>query len=153
MSIPRGCNFSQKHPEGDDGTNRPASYSSPKRETAMKHSKKTKAAFTLTEVMIVVLITGILAALALPSVTRARHKAQIAACQNNLRLLNDSAQQYLFVNPNPGVMSAEQLRPFFFQEKIPLCPANGIYEVYTDPSIIPTCSIGQAEGHWINVGQ
>ena len=112
-----------------------------------------KRGFSLKEVMIVVLITGILAALALPSVSRARHRAQVAACQNNLRLLNDSAQQYLFVNPNPGVMTPVELKPFFFQEKIPVCPAGGEYAVYTDPKIIPTCSIGEVGDHWINVGQ
>ena len=119
----------------------------------MQHPTHPKAAFTLTEVMIVVLITGILAALALPSVTRARQKAQVSTCQNNLRLLNDSAQQYLFVNPNPGVLTPEILKPFFFQERIPLCPASGTYSVYTDPKIIPSCSIGEAGGHWIDVGQ
>jgi len=119
----------------------------------MKHPHPPKAGFTLTEIMIVVLIIGILAALSLPSVSRARQRAQVSACQNNLRLLNDSAQQYLFVNPNPGVMSPEELRPYFFQEKIPVCPAGGSYSVHTDPTIIPSCSIGQAGGHWINVGQ
>ena len=45
-----------------------------------------KKGFTLVEIMIVVAIIGLLAAIAIPSFLNARTRSQTSACQNNLRL-------------------------------------------------------------------
>lgn len=56
------------------------------------------AGFTLVEIMIVVAIIGMLAAIAIPSFQRARHESQKAAFLNDIRILQDAFQLYNFDN-------------------------------------------------------
>jgi len=53
-----------------------------------------KKGFTLVEIMIVVAIIGLLAAIAIPSFMRARTTAQCNACINNLRQIEAAKDQY-----------------------------------------------------------
>ncbi len=53
-----------------------------------------KKGFTLVEIMIVVAIIGLLAAIAIPSFMRARTTAQANACINNLRQIEGAKDQY-----------------------------------------------------------
>jgi len=50
--------------------------------------------FTLVEIMIVVAIIGLLAAIAIPNFVRARATSQANACINNLRQIDAAAQQF-----------------------------------------------------------
>ncbi len=56
--------------------------------------KSLKAGFTLVEIMIVVAIIGLLAAIAIPNFLRARSTAQQNACINNLRQIDAAIQQW-----------------------------------------------------------
>ena len=47
-----------------------------------------KAAFTLVEIMIVVAIIGLLAAIAIPNFVKARNTAQAGACINNMKQID-----------------------------------------------------------------
>ena len=58
----------------------------------MKYSPRT--GFTLVEIMIVVAIIGLLAAIAIPNFVRARSTAQTNACINNLRIVDAAMNQY-----------------------------------------------------------
>lgn len=53
-----------------------------------------KKGFTLVEIMIVVAIIGLLAAIAIPSFMRARTTSQKNACINNLRQIEAAKDQY-----------------------------------------------------------
>ncbi|MDO9541238.1 MAG: prepilin-type N-terminal cleavage/methylation domain-containing protein [Kiritimatiellia bacterium] len=53
-----------------------------------------KKGFTLVEIMIVVAIIGLLAAIAIPSFMRARTTSQQNACINNLRQIEGAKDQY-----------------------------------------------------------
>src|SRR5476649_1174982 len=59
----------------------------------MKMHKSTKG-FTLVEIMIVVVIIGLLAAMAIPAFQKVRSSSQDKAVTNNLRQLGTGADQY-----------------------------------------------------------
>ena len=55
----------------------------------------TRRAFTLVEIMIVVVIIGLLAAMAIPAFAKVRQQSRLKAVTNNLRVLGSSAQQFM----------------------------------------------------------
>jgi type IV pilus assembly protein PilA len=71
----------------------------------MKISNKSTKGFTLVEIMIVVVIIGLLAAMAIPAFQKVRQSSQDKAVLNNARQLAAAADQYFLEN---GVSSVTQ---------------------------------------------
>lgn len=60
--------------------------------------RKSNKAFTLVEIMIVVAIIALLAAVAIPNFVKSRHEARLATCISNMRTIDGAIQQYLLKN-------------------------------------------------------
>jgi type IV pilus assembly protein PilA len=70
----------------------------------MKNLRSSKG-FTLVEIMIVVVIIGLLAAMAIPAFQKVRSASQNKAVTNNLRQLSAAGQQYFMETGNTTVNS------------------------------------------------
>lgn len=64
----------------------------------MKMKKKLNKGFTLVEIMIVVVIIGLLAGMAIPAFKKVRQQTRETAIINNLRQIASGGQQYLLEN-------------------------------------------------------
>jgi type IV pilus assembly protein PilA len=72
---------------------------------------KNKNAFTLVEIMIVVVIIGLLAAMAIPAFQKVRTASQDKAVLNNARQLSSGADQYYLENGVTSVVITNLLGP------------------------------------------
>jgi prepilin-type N-terminal cleavage/methylation domain-containing protein len=85
--------------------------------------------FTLVEIMIVVAIIGLLAAIAIPNFVKARTTSQMNACINNLRLIDSSKQQWALEQRKTTTDSPQgtDLQPYLGRGssgELPYCPAD-----------------------------
>ena len=109
----------------------------------MKTRNSRNAGFTLVEIMIVVAIIGLLAAIAIPNFVRARTTSQQNACINNLRQIDGAIQQWaLEQKKDPSATVAEtDVTPYLKNSVV--CPSGGtaFSDSYTISSVAvrPLC--------------
>ena len=115
----------------------------------MKINTLRKAGFTLVEIMIVVAIIALLAAIAIPNFVKARTASQRSACIANLKQIDGAKATWALeqkkVNSDVPVDGDLFGSTLYIREK-PGCPANGTYALL-GVDTKPTCSLGTAEGH------
>ena len=96
----------------------------------MKINKTNKAGFTLVEIMIVVAIIGLLAAIAIPNFVKAREQAQLNSIVNNLRITEGAKDQWALENKQGTGSSpvATDLSPYMKNNTFP--PTGVVGETY-----------------------
>lgn len=82
---------------------------------------------TLIELLIVVLILGALAAIAIPKITASAHNAKKNACYTNIDIINTQIEMYAADNDGnyPATLSVITNDTDYFPDGAPTCPVAG----------------------------
>jgi prepilin-type N-terminal cleavage/methylation domain-containing protein len=109
----------------------------------MKNRTSRNSGFTLVEIMIVVAIIGLLAAIAIPNFVRARTTSQKNACINNLRQIDGAVQQWALEQKKAASATVAYTDIKDYLKNSVICPSGGtaFSDSYTISTVAvkPTC--------------
>lgn len=94
---------------------------------------RVKKGFTLVELLVVVLILGALAAIAIPRISQSAESAKINACKTNVDLINSQIELY-YANTGdwPADLKSIAGNEDYFPDGAPVCPLGTNYSYSAD---------------------
>ncbi len=112
----------------------------------MKITTNRTAGFTLVEIMIVVAIIGLLAAIAIPNFVKARNTSQTNACINNMRQIDSGIQQWALEKSKKDTDAAvvAEVALYIKGGAMPTCPAGGAYSMAASVATVPSVTCANA---------
>lgn len=95
----------------------------------LKMLKTGEKGFSLVELMVVVVIIGVLVAIAIPVYNRTTDRAERGACHANQRMIEGAASQHA-MNTDKSIndVKIEDLKEYF-NDGTPTCPSGGTYDI------------------------
>jgi type II secretory pathway pseudopilin PulG len=107
----------------------------------MKLKTFSRAGFTLLEIMIIVSLIGLLAAISIPTFLRARTTSQTNVCINTLRQIESATHQWALELKKGATAVVTEADVTPYMKKVRVCPAGGttfadsytLTDVSTDP--------------------
>ncbi|MFH1847322.1 MAG: type II secretion system protein [Candidatus Omnitrophota bacterium] len=94
---------------------------------------KRKKGFTIIEVLFVVIVIAVLAAIALGRITTTTGTAKANACKSNQAIMNTQIEQYRLDNGAwPATLATVTGDTTYFPAGAPACPASGTYSMDGD---------------------
>ena len=90
----------------------------------------TRPAFTLVELLVVVLILGALAIVAIPRVSQSSHTAKVNVCNTNVDMINQQSE-YFFIERGvwPQNWNKFKVETDYFPDGPPECPFGTTYSM------------------------
>jgi type IV pilus assembly protein PilA len=96
----------------------------------MKMFKKGEKGFSLVELMVVIVIIGVLIAIAIPVYRNTTEKAELRACHANQRMIEGAASQYA-MNEEIDIENVDDIDELndYFSGGVPKCPSGVAYSI------------------------